>query len=160
MILVIDKPPGWTPLEAMEALRAGTPALVEEKMVYAGRLDPMAEGVLLVLTGEDRHTLAAHLGHDKQYVATFLFGVGSDTHDALGRLVSGGSSPPPAARCAEAVAALPGVHPLPLPVWSAYRVGGRPLHAWAGSSCWTNWGAARRPRCGARWTSTSTVRWP
>ncbi len=130
MIVAVEKPAGWTPLEAMEALRARTPALAGEPMVYAGRLDPMAEGLLLVLTGSDRHALPAHLGHDKDYVATFLFGVASDSHDALGRLTPSATVPAPAV-CAAAVAALPGSHPLPLPVWSAYRVRGRPLHWWA-----------------------------
>lgn len=115
----------------MEEHRARTPGLADEAMVYAGRLDPMAEGLLLVLTGEDRFGLAAHLTHDKDYVATFLFGVSSDTHDALGRLVAGPVSVPPPKRCGEALAGLVGTHTLPLPVWSAYRVRGRPLHAWA-----------------------------
>ncbi len=131
MILSLYKPPGWTPLEAMEDHRARTPALAGEPMVYAGRLDPMAEGLLLVLTGEDRFGLAAHLAHDKQYVADLLFGVQSDTHDALGRLAPGAVGAPPPTRCVEAVADLRGTHPLPLPAWSAYRVRGRPLHAWA-----------------------------
>ncbi len=129
MILPIDKPPGWTPLEALQDLRARTPALADEAMVYAGRLDPMAEGLLLVLTGEDRYALDAHLLHDKEYVATLLFGVQSDTHDALGRLTSG--SPPDHVACATAVDSLAGAHDLPLPVWSSYRVQGRALHGWA-----------------------------
>lgn len=130
MILPVYKPPGWTPLEALDALRARVEALAQEPMVYAGRLDPMAEGVLLVLTGADRDDLAAHLGHDKAYVATLLFGLASDTHDALGRLAP--PSPPPSLEAATAaVAGLGGEHLLPLPAWSAYRVSGRPLHAWA-----------------------------
>ncbi len=132
MILSLDKPAGWTPLEALDDLRSRTPALADEAMVYAGRLDPMAEGLLLVLTGEDRFALDLHLAHDKEYVATVLFGVGSDTHDALGRLHPG--SPPDAVACAAAVADLVGAHELPLPVWSAYRVQGRPLWSWARDS--------------------------
>ncbi|MSQ02434.1 MAG: hypothetical protein EXR71_11175 [Myxococcales bacterium] len=132
MILSIDKPAGWTPLEALDDLRARTLALAGEKLVYAGRLDPMAEGLLLVLTGQDRFALAEHLAHDKEYVATVLFGVGSDTHDALGRLIEG--SAPTLDACAAAVAALAGTHELPLPVWSSYRVKGRALHAWARAS--------------------------
>ena len=134
MILTLHKPPGWTPLEAMEALRARTPALTGERMVYAGRLDPMAEGLLLVLTGDDRYALPAHLGHDKDYDATFLFGASSDTFDALGRLAPVAPvapvAPDPSA-CVAAVAGLAGAHDLPLPAWSAYKVQGRPLHVWA-----------------------------
>lgn len=141
MIVTVDKPAGWTPLEAMDALRDRTPELAGERMVYAGRLDPMAEGALLVLTGADRFDLPAHLRHDKEYRATFLFGVHSDTFDGLGRL--GPACPPAAAGCClAAVESLVGVHALPLPAWCAYKVRGasagpahkngrRPLHAWA-----------------------------
>ena len=129
MIFTLNKPPGWTPLEAMQAHRARTPTLASEPMVYAGRLDPMAEGLLLVLTGDDRYAVDAHLKHDKDYDATFLFGVMSDTFDALGRIAVG-TAPDPAA-CFAAVGGLAGVHLLPLPPWCAYRVRGRPLHAWA-----------------------------
>jgi len=131
MIVTVHKPPGWTPLEAMEALRARTPALTGEPMVYAGRLDPMAEGLLLVLTGDDRYALPAHLGHDKDYDATFLFGLSSDTFDALGRLTPVAPVAPDASACVAAVSGLVGAHDLPLPAWSAYKVQGRPLHAWA-----------------------------
>lgn len=130
VILPVHKPAGWTPLESLDALRRARAELADAPMVYAGRLDPMAEGVLLVLTGEDRHALPAHLAHDKDYVATFLLGVASDTHDALGRLAA--PRPPPSISvCRDALAALRGTHVLPLPAWSAYRVRGRPLHAWA-----------------------------
>lgn len=128
-IVLVDKPPGWTPLEALHALRRVAPAWAGAPMVYAGRLDPMAEGLLPVLVGEARHALAEHLAHDKDYDATFLFGVSSDTHDALGRLTPGGT--PALEACRAAVAGLVGTHRLPLPAWSAFRVRGRPLHAWA-----------------------------
>jgi tRNA pseudouridine55 synthase len=137
-IINLHKAPGWTPLAAMEALRAERPELVDGPMVYAGRLDPMAEGVLLVLTGEDRFALPEHLRHDKTYVATFVLGVRSDTHDALGIVESMGRGALPPATPPVAspdllgrVAELAGTHTLPLPAWSAYKVRGRPLHAWA-----------------------------
>ncbi len=136
MVLTTWKRAGETPLQAMEALRVRDPALAGVPMVYAGRLDPMAEGVLLVLAGDDRHALPEHLRHDKGYAATFLFGVESDTGDGLGRLGfwDGGLPPPvtPPARCAaDAVAGLVGSHVLPMPVWSSHRVRGRPLWWWA-----------------------------
>ncbi len=100
-------------------------------MVYAGRLDPMAEGVTLLLTGEDRHQLPDALRHDKTYVARFLFGVSSDTYDALGRLRWGEGMAPGLRESAAAVAGLVGERALRLPAWSAYKVRGLPLHVWA-----------------------------
>ncbi|MBM4393546.1 MAG: hypothetical protein FJ090_20675 [Deltaproteobacteria bacterium] len=129
MILTVYKRGGDSPLQALDRLRLARPELAAERMVYAGRLDPMAEGLLLVLTGEDRYALPAHLGHDKEYVARFLFGLASDTHDALGRLALGGTADVDA--CAAWVAGMAGTHELPLPAWSAHKVRGKPLHAWA-----------------------------
>ncbi len=130
-VVLIHKPRGQTPLRAMTDWANGQPSLVEEPRVYAGRLDPMAEGALLVLTGEDRHALPAHLRHDKTYVATFLFGVSSDTGDGLGRVTTGQGDLPSVEDIRAAVTALHGTHVLPLPVWSSHRVRGKPLWWWA-----------------------------
>lgn len=48
----INKPVGMTPLECLERFRVLRGVSVEERMSYAGRLDPMACGVLLLLEGE------------------------------------------------------------------------------------------------------------
>ena len=130
-IALIHKPRGQTPLRAMTDWANGQPALAEEPRVYAGRLDPMAEGALLVLTGEDRHALQVHLRHDKTYVATFLFGVSSDTGDGLGRVAAGQGELPSVEDVLGAVKLLCGTHVLPLPVWSSHRVRGKPLWWWA-----------------------------
>lgn len=130
-VVLIHKPRGQTPLRAMTDWARGQPSLVEEPRVYAGRLDPMAEGALLVLTGEDRHALPAHLRHDKTYVATFLFGVSSDTGDGLGRVTTGQGVLPSVEDILAAVTALRGTHALPLPVWSSHRARGKPLWWWA-----------------------------
>jgi tRNA pseudouridine55 synthase len=55
-----------------------------EKMTYAGRLDPLASGVLLVLTGEECKKKDKYLGLDKEYELTILFGFSTDTMDVLG----------------------------------------------------------------------------
>ena len=53
-------------------------------LTYAGRLDPMAEGVVLVLTGEECKKKDEYLGMDKTYEYEVLFGVETDTFDILG----------------------------------------------------------------------------
>ncbi len=130
MILPIFKPPGATPLQALDQLRRDRPQLAREPLVYAGRLDPMAEGLLLVLSGPDRFELPTYLGLDKCYEARLLFGLRSDSLDALGRL-GAPAPPPPVSKALAAVQALIGPHHLALPAWSAYKVRGRPLHVWA-----------------------------
>lgn len=52
-IISIYKPVGKTPLQMVEELRKRFPDIANEKLGFAGRLDPMAEGLLLVLIGEE-----------------------------------------------------------------------------------------------------------
>ena len=53
MIHNLYKQRGETPLECLERFRCQRLPLTHEKMTYLGRLDPMAEGVLLVGSGEE-----------------------------------------------------------------------------------------------------------
>jgi len=48
-ILLLNKKEGETPLEALQAFRSKNKKYKGVKMTYAGRLDPMASGLLLVL---------------------------------------------------------------------------------------------------------------
>lgn len=84
----IYKPIGQTPLEALEKFRAKKKLPKELKITYAGRLDPMAEGVLLLLTGDKVHEKEKYLNLDKTYRAQILFGVSTDTFDVLGKITN------------------------------------------------------------------------
>ena len=83
-VLKLDKKVGETPLECLERFRADNPEYAKVKMTYAGRLDPLASGVILVLTGEECKKKEKYLGLDKEYELTILFGLATDTLDVLG----------------------------------------------------------------------------
>lgn len=53
-------------------------------MTYAGRLDPMASGLLLVLLGEEVREKEKYLKLGKEYAFEVLFGFATDTYDILG----------------------------------------------------------------------------
>jgi tRNA pseudouridine55 synthase len=55
-----------------------------EKATHTGTLDPMAEGVLVVLTGEDRFKKTEYSHWQKTYQFKVLVGFETDTHDLLG----------------------------------------------------------------------------
>jgi len=77
------KPVGMTPLQAVEKLREKNTVYNGKKMSYAGRLDPMAEGVLLILVGDENKKMKQYMGFDKEYKAEILFGFSSDSNDVL-----------------------------------------------------------------------------
>lgn len=88
-ILLLDKKVGETPLECLEGFRAskiaeGHAEFAGLPMTYAGRLDPMASGALLILLGEECKKKEKYLGLDKEYEVEILFGVETDTQDVLG----------------------------------------------------------------------------
>lgn len=82
---LIYKNIGETPLKVLEKLRQSEPALKEETLSYIGRLDPMAEGEMIVLVSkEENQKRDEYLNFDKEYVAEFLMGFSTDTGDLLG----------------------------------------------------------------------------
>lgn len=83
-VLAIYKKKGETPLEALDRLREEQKAFQNVKLSYAGRLDPMAEGVMLVLIGEANRHRTKHLSLPKVYQTDILFGIKTDTGDVLG----------------------------------------------------------------------------
>lgn len=87
-MILINKKVGETPLEVIKRLRVEKPELKDEKLSYAGRLDPMAEGEMLIMVGEENNRREEFLGLDKEYVATFLIGIKTDSGDALGLIDS------------------------------------------------------------------------
>lgn len=87
MIHNLYKQRGETPLERIHRFRDGDPKLKNEKFTYLGRLDPMAEGLLLVASGEDVKKKEEFLGLDKEYEFTAIFGFATDTYDCLGKIV-------------------------------------------------------------------------
>ncbi|MCR4328387.1 MAG: hypothetical protein NUV53_02605 [Patescibacteria group bacterium] len=91
-MILISKRVGETPLETLERVRIEKPEMKDEVLSYAGRLDPMAEGEMLVLVGDENNHREDFLSCDKEYVATFLIGVATDTYDALGIIDHEGES--------------------------------------------------------------------
>jgi tRNA pseudouridine(55) synthase len=90
-ILALYKNLGETPLECLMRYKESHPDYESIKMTYLGRLDPMAEGLLLVLAGDTR-ARKEYLELDKTYEFEVLWGAKTDTYDILG-IVEGGSFP-------------------------------------------------------------------
>ncbi len=85
MIYKVYKKIGETPLQALERFRKEND-LLDGKFTYAGRLDPMAEGVMLILSEDDVHKKEEFTKKDKKYIVQVLFGIKTDTGDLLGRI--------------------------------------------------------------------------
>ena len=85
-VLALYKPQGLTPLEIIEQVRIKQPEYQKVKIGYAGRLDPLAHGVLLLTIGEENKNREKYLQLEKTYQFSVLFGFATDTFDYLGML--------------------------------------------------------------------------
>src|SRR3989344_2406007 len=85
MLYNLYKPRGETPLERLSNFLRKEK--IKEKAAYMGRLDPMAEGVLLIATGDDIKKREEFLNLDKEYEFSALFGFSTDTYDILGKIL-------------------------------------------------------------------------
>lgn len=83
-VLLLNKQVGETPLECINRFKKTHPEYEAMKMTYAGRLDPMASGVLLVLAGDKVHNKESFLKLPKTYECVAVLGIETDTYDVLG----------------------------------------------------------------------------
>lgn len=131
-MLTVYKPLGKTPLQMLDQLRSERPELMDEKLSYAGRLDPMAEGVMLVLVGDANKEREKYLALDKVYEFEMLLGVSTDTYDLLGLVeevkpdIQVGEN-----EVKEALKNFADKNTLPYPPFSSKTVDGKPLWWWA-----------------------------
>ncbi|MFP5333423.1 MAG: tRNA pseudouridine(55) synthase TruB [Acidimicrobiia bacterium] len=82
--LAVDKPSGVTSHDVVDALRRVTGI---RKAGHTGTLDPMATGVVVVALGGVTRLIRFLADQDKEYVATAVFGIATDTLDADGEEV-------------------------------------------------------------------------
>ncbi len=131
-VLTVYKPLGKTPLEVIDQLRIVYPQYRHERIGYAGRLDPMAEGVIVLLIGEANTQRKGFDEKDKSYRFQYLLGISTDTYDLLGLV---GSEKPTEhithEMLAEITAAWPGEREQLYPPFSSMTVSGKPLYWWA-----------------------------
>lgn len=128
--VVLEKEVGQTPLQCSEIYRKSQPELVDISMTYAGRLDPMASGKLLILLGDECKRQTEYRNLDKEYEFEVLFGVRSDTGDVLGRLVECDGVEVSYGNLHTVTRKLSGKIQLPYPHFSSKTVKGKPLHTW------------------------------
>lgn len=83
-ILIINKPLGKSPLQAIYKLKEELPEYKDQTISYAGRLDPMAEGLLLLLVGDENKKRNGYEDMEKEYEFEVFFGAVTDSYDILG----------------------------------------------------------------------------
>jgi tRNA pseudouridine55 synthase len=127
-LLILNKPSGPTSAACLNDIKH---RLKQYKIGHGGTLDPMAQGVLLVLLGHATKLAPYLTGGTKTYSGTFRLGITTDTLDIQGEVVKESE-----------VAATPGdvereilywkeLTEQEVPAYSAAKYKGKPLYALA-----------------------------
>jgi tRNA pseudouridine55 synthase len=128
-LLLVNKPSGVTSHDVVQIVRR---KLGVRRVGHTGTLDPMAQGLLILLVGLATRHQRAFQGHEKTYEAVLRLGTQTDTGDAMGTPVRTASVPAlDRGRVAEILASFRGpISQIP-PAYSAIKVRGRPAYWWA-----------------------------
>ena len=84
MIIILNKPVGWTSFDVCKKVKSITK---EKKVGHGGTLDPFASGVLVIGTGKDTKKLKFVSDEKKSYDATLFLGEITDTLDVEGKVI-------------------------------------------------------------------------
>ena len=91
-INVVYKKCGQTPLDCINEVKNANAELFGLPLTYAGRLDPLAEGVLIILAGDECLKKDEYLKLSKEYEVDILFGFTTDTYDVMGLVMNNDDS--------------------------------------------------------------------
>lgn len=123
-VLLLNKHAGVTSHDMIYRVRR---AMGTRQVGHAGTLDPMAEGVLVVLVGRAAKA-CEYLSHDeKRYCARLRLGLTTDTEDIGGQVLTHCDSLPDADTVADVCADFIGNRTQIPPMYSALKVNGQKL---------------------------------
>ena len=126
---LLYKKVGETPLECIHRNYKSE----SKPLSYAGRLDPMAEGLLLILEGDECRNREKYLGLSKTYDYKFVLGISTDSLDLLGKIIKTQPVIERPVNIKMLIESLKGNIKLPYPAFSSKPVLGKSLFMYAKS---------------------------
>lgn len=121
----ILKPTGMSSAAVVAVMRRLTG---EKRVGHAGTLDPEAAGVLPIMTGKAARLFDYLTDKEKEYIAVCAFGSRTDTQDATGEILETGDNYPEKESVISASEELTGLIRQVPSMYSAIKVGGKPLY--------------------------------
>jgi len=129
VVINLNKPKGISSQQAVTRVKRITGV---KKAGHAGTLDPMATGILLVCTGEATKITRFLSDLDKEYLTVMKLGEKTDTYDSEGTVVQRNEDFSLEKEDVENVlAGFRGTIEQTPPMFSALKMGGRPLYSLA-----------------------------
>lgn len=129
-MLLINKPIGLSSFDVIRKIKKHFP---DFKIGHAGTLDPLAEGLLILLINSETKQAQQFTGLDKTYIHTARLGIKTTTGDLEGKIIKSQivKNAIYTKTVKNALEKLTGEFMWPVPMYSATKVKGKPLYKYA-----------------------------
>lgn len=127
-LIVVNKEKGYTSRDVVNII---SKTLHTKKVGHTGTLDPIAEGVLVIVVGKCSK-LSDYLTSDyKEYIAEFELGYETDTLDNTGNVISKSNKSVSEEEVVDAINSFFGKYDQVVPKYSAVKINGKKLYDYA-----------------------------
>ena len=128
-IILINKPKDYTSRDIVNIV---SKKLATKKVGHTGTLDPMAEGVLVLCCGKALKIVDLITNYDKEYIAEVTLGIGTDTLDLTGNIISEVKVKSISKEnTLEVLKSFLGTYEQEVPKYSAIKINGKKLYEYA-----------------------------
>lgn len=127
-IIVIDKPKDYT---SRDIVNIASKVYKTKKVGHTGTLDPLATGVLILALGRATKLVDYLTAKDKEYEATIILGIETDTLDITGNELSNCSVNIRTEQIDQVLKSYEKTYVQEVPKYSAVKVNGRKLYEYA-----------------------------
>lgn len=124
-ILVVDKPKGPTSRDVVNQV---SKILGTKKVGHTGTLDPIATGVLVLTIGKGTKLTEMLQASTKEYIATAMFGIETDTLDTEGTIIKEEPATITKEDVKRALKEMEETYEQEVPIYSAIKVNGKKLY--------------------------------
>lgn len=127
-IIVVNKPSNYTSRDIVNIVGK---TLNTKKIGHTGTLDPLASGVLVLLTG--RYTKLADMltSLNKEYIAEIKLGLKTDTLDITGNILEQQNFNITKQQIINVLSSFIGTYHMEVPLYSAIKINGKKLYEYA-----------------------------
>jgi len=131
-VIPIYKPIGYSPVQFINECKIHNPEYLNEKISPAGKLDPLAHGVIVLLIGEENKKRRDYEKSIKEYEFRFILGFSTDSYDICGIPKIGNSTKMLSRKALNDILnTFTGKQIQEFPPFSSYKIKGKPLFKYA-----------------------------
>ena len=127
-IILVNKEKGMTSRDVVNIV---SHVCHTKKVGHTGTLDPMATGLLVICVGRATKLVEVLTFHQKEYIASMIFGIKTDTKDITGTIIEQRETYMKSDQIKKVINNMPTTYQQEVPIYSAVKINGKKLYEYA-----------------------------